>query len=78
MSGHHWFREWFGVPSVPSHYPNPWQYWYLYLSIKQNETNILSSTIYLKTDKNTNTTKITNTKDSYTVKYVIYVPANMD
>ena len=50
MSLHHWFR----------HYPEQYRSSETigYVTIKQNEINILSSTIYLKTNKNINATRI--------------------
>ena len=56
MSRHHWF----------GHYPEQYRSSETigliknqgYFTIKQNEINVLSSTIYLKTNKNINATRI--------------------
>ena len=50
----------FGAKPLPGTIPQFRDNWFKtqgYFIIKQNETNILSSTIYLKTNKNTNTTQ---------------------
>ena len=46
-----------------------------YFAIKQNETNISSSTIYLKTNEITNTTRKTNTTQSVCEPYIYYKTA---
>ena len=50
----------FGAKPLPGTIPQFRDYWFKtqgYFIVKQNETNILSSTIYFKTNKNTNTTQ---------------------
>ena len=45
------------LPGTISQFRDNWFKTQWYFIIKQNETNILSSTIYFKTNKNTNTTQ---------------------